>query len=311
MLGDDTELHLEADGHGPLVDGCPGRDGQVGRSMLTRFDQQRSSEMAGRRRALYAGRVTPDSDPQFTHADAARVPRERRQQFGLRDAAPGRRSARPPRRRARPRAGSPGTRRRAAGTARRRWRRRSRSRAQAQLVLQPEARAVAGIRSPIRAIGRRRLVVVGHDACPADQTGPLGPGPDLPVVAIARRAGSRSSSVVVVTKAWGSAAIRRTRCARRSGRARRRRRRAGGAAGARRGRHEVELGELEGEDRGPLLAARREAARSRPASSNDDVVAVRPDERGAVPDLLLGRLDEAPGERVPWRLAGRPAALVT
>ena len=40
------------------------------------------------------------------------------------------------------------------------------------------------------------------------------------------------------------------------------------------------------------------------AELEDEVVAVRPDERRAVPDLLLGRLGQAPGERVARRLAG-------
>ena len=45
-------------------------------------------------------------------------------------------------------------------------------------------------------------------------------------------------------------------------------------------------------------------ARSRPASSNDEVVAVRPDQRGAIPDLLVGGLGQAPDQGIPWRLAG-------
>ena len=67
-------------------------------------------------------------------------------------------------------------------------------------------------------------------------------------------------------------------------------------------RQQVELGELEGEDRGPLLArAMRTPARSRSPSSNDEVVAVRPDERRAVPDLLVGGLGQAAGEGVARR----------
>src|SRR6185436_17650021 len=49
------------------------------------------------------------------------------------------------------------------------------------------------------------------------RTAPDSPGRTSHGVAIARSAGSRSSSVVVVTNAWGSSAIRRTRWARRAG----------------------------------------------------------------------------------------------
>ena len=83
-------------------------------------------------------------------------------------------------------------------------------------------------------------------------------------VAIARSAGSRSSRVVVVTKAWGSSAIRRTRCARRSGSSSREdvveqeQRRPAVERG-----QEVELGQLERQDRRPLLPARRERRRGR------------------------------------------------
>ena len=66
----------------------------------------------------------------------------------------------------------------------------------------------------------------------------------------------------------------------------------------------VELGELEGKDRRPLLAARGERREVAAVELEHEVVAVRPDERRAVPDLLLGRLREPPGERVPGRLAG-------
>ena len=70
-------------------------------------------------------------------------------------------------------------------------------------------------------------------------------------------------------------------------------------------REEVELGQLEGQDRGPLLAARRERGQVAAGLLEDHVVAVGPDERGAVPDLPLGRLGQAPLERVPGRLPGR------
>ena len=70
------------------------------------------------------------------------------------------------------------------------------------------------------------------------------------------------------------------------------------------GRQEVQLGELEREDRGALLAARRECRQVAAGELERDVVTVRPDERGAVPDLLLVRLDEPSLERVTWRLPG-------
>ena len=58
-------------------------------------------------------------------------------------------------------------------------------------------------------------------------------------------------------------------------------------------REQVELRELEGEDRGPLLAPRRERGERPAAHLEHEVVAVRPDQRRAVPDLLVGRLREA------------------
>ena len=132
-------------------------------------------------------------------------------------------------------------------------------------------------------------------------------------VAIASSAGSRSSSVVVVTNAWGSSAIRRTRCAApirvelAEHVVEQEERRAAVELG-----QQVELGELERQDRRPLLAARREAGQVAAAELERHVVAVRPDERRAVPDLLLGRLDKAPGQRVAGRLAGTtPGAFVT
>src|SRR5438093_322185 len=69
------------------------------------------------------------------------------------------------------------------------------------------------------------------------------------------------------------------------------------------GREQVELGKLERENRGPLLAARGEGRQVASALLEDHVVPVRPDERGAVPDLLLGRLHESTGERVYARYA--------
>ncbi len=68
---------------------------------------------------------------------------------------------------------------------------------------------------------------------------------------------------------------------------------------------EVELGQLEGEDGGPLLAARGERGQVAAGLLEGDVVAVRSDERRAVPDLLFGGLDQAAGERIARRLAGQ------
>ena len=112
--------------------------------------------------------------------------------------------------------------------------------------------------------------------------------------------------MVVVTNACGSSAIRRTRCARRSGSSslKTSSSRSNGGAAVERGQ-QVELGELEGQDRRALLAARRESGEVTTAELERDVVAMRPDERGAVPDLLVGRLDEPTRQGVARRLAGQ------
>jgi hypothetical protein len=69
-------------------------------------------------------------------------------------------------------------------------------------------------------------------------------------------------------------------------------------------RQEIELGELEGKDGGPLLTARGERAKIAAGLLEDEIVAMRPYERGAVPDLLLGRLRQATLECVARRLPG-------
>src|SRR4029079_13026709 len=69
-------------------------------------------------------------------------------------------------------------------------------------------------------------------------------------------------------------------------------------------RDDVELGQLEGEDRGPLLATRGEGRQIPAVELEDEVVTVRPDQRRSVPDLLLGGLGQAPGEGVPRQLPG-------
>ena len=66
---------------------------------------------------------------------------------------------------------------------------------------------------------------------------------------------------------------------------------------------QVELGELEGQDRRALLAPRGEGREVPAVELEGEVVAVGADERRAVPELLLGRLREAPGERLARRLA--------
>ena len=72
-------------------------------------------------------------------------------------------------------------------------------------------------------------------------------------------------------------------------------------------RQQVELGQLEGQDRRPLLAPRGEAGQvpDRPVvvQLEREVVTVRPDQGRAVPDLLVGRLDEPAGEGRPNGLA--------
>src|SRR5262249_44156302 len=66
---------------------------------------------------------------------------------------------------------------------------------------------------------------------------------------------------------------------------------------------EIELGQLQGEDGRPLLAARGEGRQVAARYHERDVVAMRSDEGGAVPELLLGRFLEPAGERIPRRLA--------
>ena len=272
---------------GPLVVG-----GSRSRSAGVRPDDpgrigDRSPRVAGRCRGLYAGTPATDVDAQIADAEAAGRRREGRQELGRRAAAaPGRRSGRRPRRRPRsPRAGRPGRRPAAAGT-------RSATsasnvaiaRASRSSSSRPRARAASGMRSPSRTIGRRRGLTASAppaagSTAVADEPAPPASPPGPPrCVAIARSAGSRSSSVVVVTNAWGSSAIRRTRCARRSGSSSRedvveqQERRAAVLLG-----QQVELGELEGEDRRPLLAARGEPRQVAAGQLEREVVAVRAD----------------------------------
>ena len=120
-----------------------------------------------------------------------------------------------------------------------------------------------------------------------------------------RRSGSMSLGSVVVMRAWGSSAMRRTRCPRRAGSSSLKTsssRSSGGRPSS--CRQEIELGQLEGQDGGALLPARREGRQVAPVEAEDQVVAMRPDQSGAVPDLLLGRLAQPPGQRLAWRLPG-------
>ena len=114
----------------------------------------------------------------------------------------------------------------------------------------------------------------------------------------ATSAGSRSSSVVVVTNACGSAAdaahqVRaavRVQLGEHVVEEQQRR-----AAVDR--REHVQLRELERQDRGPLLAARGEPREVATVELEGEVVAMRPDERGPVPQLLLRGLRQAASQR--------------
>ena len=143
----------------------------------------------------------------------------------------------------------------------------------------PSSAATAGSTSPRRRIGRRRRSSGPSWRCPGHGLEPARRRPATTVDA-ATSAGSRSSSVVVVTNAWGSSPMRRTRCARRSGSSSLKTSSSsssGGRPSAAASRSSC--GQLEGEDRRALLAARREAGQVAPVELERDVVAVRPDER--------------------------------
>ena len=274
--------------------------------------------MAGRCRGLYA------ADLRAGRAPAARARRPRRAPPRRPPAAPGSRSrsswatigasastieaeplepddpARAGGRRARARRRAPRTwRSPATGAARPRGRAPGRRPGSARRA-GPSAGAAASSRDRRR---RRRRPASGRRRRRARR--PSAPVRTSQAVAIARSSGSRSSSVVVVTNACGSAAIRRTRCDRRSGSSSQKtssRRRSGG-------RPSSAVSRSSSASLRARIAVRcwpREAklARSRPASSKTRSSRCGPIERRPVPDLLVGRLDEPPGERVPRRLAG-------
>ena len=245
-------------------------------------------------------------------------PRRPRAARGPASGAPGPRSGGRPRRRWRtPRAARRGTRRPPAGT-------RSATsasnvaiaRASRSSSSRPSARAASGIRSPSRRIGRRRGVVI--------RAGPLGARLGD------RRARRRRQPRAVVGGAdlprLGDGAQRRIEVVERRRRHERLRQlgdpphEVGPAERIELAEHvvqqqqrraavelgqEVQLGELEREDRGPLLPARREPGQVPAGQVEGEVVAVRPDDRGPVPDLLLGGVGQPAGQGVARRLAGQ------
>ena len=183
------------------------------------------------------------------------------------------------------------------------------ARARRSSASRPSARAAAGRRSPIRSIGRRRRT--GHRT-PAIVPGPterraIRPGLDGPAgaggaegrveVVERRRRHERLGQVGDPTDEMGPP----LRVELAEDVVEQEQRRASVDVG-----QQVELGELEGEDRRPLLAARGEAGQVATLQLEHEVVAMGPDQRGPVPDLLLGRLGQAPGQRVPR--ATHPAA---
>ena len=163
---------------------------------------------------------------------------------------------------------------------RRRARAPRRCAASRHLARQPQLRRRCPARPPRRAARRRRASVGRRSVDRVRHARSSLPGVTSQTVAAATRAGSRSSVVVVVTNAWGSSPMRRTRWARRCGIelaedvVEQQQRRP-----AVRRPKQVERGQLERQDRGALLAARREAGQVAPVALERDVVAVRPDER--------------------------------
>ena len=137
------------------------------------------------------------------------------------------------------------------------------------------------------------------------------PGVTCQTVDAATSAGSRSSVVVVDTNACGSAPIRRTRWARRSGSSSENTSssKSNGGWPVDPGQ-QVQLGELERQDRGALLAARGERRQFALAADEHDVVAVWPDQRRAVPHLLLTRVDETAAQCVACRFPSSGSAFV-
>ena len=251
------------------------------------------------------------------------------------DGSPGRRSARRPRWSRRPGAGrSDGTLRRPPARARPRSAQPGRGRPSLlELLLQAElaggagqqigeplhARAASrrGSRSsaaagPARAVPRARGGVrrsasgprharALHDPAPR----PSRPGTTRHGRAWRRRSGSMSSGSVVVMKAWGSSAMRRTRWPRRAGSSSLKT----SSSSSSGGRPSSAVSRSSSASLKARIAVRccpREAnvARSRPPRPKTRSSRCGPTSVRAVPDLLLGRLAQAPRQRVPRRLPG-------
>ena len=175
----------------------------------------------------------------------------------------------------------------------------------------PRPRAASGSRSPIRDHGPAPAVIDPRASPGGPPRAPVS-GADLPAVAAATSAGSRSSSVVVVTNACGRLAIRRTRWARRSGSSSEKTssRRSSG------GRPSCSVSRSSSASLNARIAVRcwpREAKPRQVAAAEleHEVVAVRPDQRRPVPDLLLRRLDETAGRASRGDSPGSAGAFVT
>ena len=322
MLGDDAELHLQTDGHRSLVElthGGPGvtpaDDGPGGGA---RLGDVRAPDHTARHRPPGAAR------PGARRA-RPRTPRAARPRGGE---APGRRSARPPRRRAclaleRGPAGERADGRghplgdeRVPGAI---------ARAQRSCSSRPELRgpprAAGRRRGAGRRDGRRAVVEAARRAHrrrrPGARRRRCRPAARRPAVRTApRRArgaagpgrGPRGSSS---SRTPGAAsAIRRTRWARRAGSSSQKT----SSSSRSGGRPSSAVSRSSSASLRARIAVRcwpREAnaARSRPSSSEREVVAVRADERRAVPDLLLGGLAPAgaPGRRAAVSPGGRGA----
>jgi hypothetical protein len=300
LLGDDAELHLQSDGHTGLivVEGSPVRDGGIGERRPGR-SSRRSPRDGWQVWADYTrGPHHPERISVAAIPPGAAANAESSSSPGA--AAPAPRSARRPRHQ-RVEALEPDD---PAGSGCGRHplghdappnvaiARASRSSSSS-----PSARAASGRRSPRVGPGgergRSRTRGPGSFGTPT-RTCAVGCRRTSHGVAAARRAGSRSSSVVVVTNACGSACDPADEV-RPPGRVElgedvveEEERRAPVER-----REQVQLGELEGEDRRPLLTARCERGEvaARPARRRQ-VVTVWADEGRAVPDLLLGRLGQ-------------------
>ena len=217
-----------------------------------------------------------------------------------------------------PRAGRPGRHRPRPARAPRRWPRRWRSPGPAAAPPRARAaRAASGIRSPSRRIGRRRGVVIAADPV-LDAADGRGVGADVVSCAPSSAAGPPRPSRSRAAPGRGrraSSSSRTPGAAPRSG---------GRGAPGGRGSSSLKTSSSRSSGGRPSSAVRRSSSASlnariavrcwpRDAKPGEvaagelerEVVAVRPDERRAVPDLLLGRLDEPAGQGVARRLAAQ------